>query len=73
VDYIHYNPVKHGWVSRVSDWPIRVFIGMYARDRSRSTGRAAGKAAKVSMLGNERVGFAHPTLASRVSGEPTLI
>jgi putative transposase len=21
VDYIHYNPVKHGLVSRVSDWP----------------------------------------------------
>jgi putative transposase len=20
VDYIHYNPVKHGLVSRVSDW-----------------------------------------------------
>ncbi|TVO74102.1 REP-associated tyrosine transposase [Sedimenticola selenatireducens] len=21
VDYIHYNPVKHGWVKRASDWP----------------------------------------------------
>jgi len=21
IDYIHYNPVKHGWVKRVSDWP----------------------------------------------------
>ena len=21
VDYIHYNPVKHGWVSRPVDWP----------------------------------------------------
>jgi putative transposase len=20
VDYIHYNPVKHGWVTRVTDW-----------------------------------------------------
>ena len=21
VDYIHYNPVKHGWVSRAVQWP----------------------------------------------------
>jgi len=21
VDYIHYNPVKHGWVARAVDWP----------------------------------------------------
>ena len=21
VDYIHYNPVKHSWVSRAVDWP----------------------------------------------------
>lgn len=21
VDYIHYNPAKHGWVSRPVDWP----------------------------------------------------
>jgi len=21
VDYIHYNPVKHGWVTRAADWP----------------------------------------------------
>jgi len=21
VDTIHYNPVKHGWVSSVEDWP----------------------------------------------------
>jgi len=25
VDYIHYNPVKHGWVSRVGDWPYSSF------------------------------------------------
>ena len=24
-DYIHYNPVKHGWVSRVADWPYSSF------------------------------------------------
>jgi putative transposase len=25
VDYIHYNPVKHGHVSQVSDWPYSSF------------------------------------------------
>jgi putative transposase len=25
VDYVHINPVKHGWVSRVSDWPYSTF------------------------------------------------
>ena len=25
VDYIHWNPVKHGWVERVRDWPYSSF------------------------------------------------
>jgi putative transposase len=25
VDYIHYNPVKHGWAARVADWPHSTF------------------------------------------------
>src|SRR5262249_20583379 len=25
VDYIHYNPVKHGHVTRVNDWPYSSF------------------------------------------------
>ena len=25
VDYIHWNPVKHGWVARVVDWPYSSF------------------------------------------------
>jgi putative transposase len=37
VDYIHYNPVKHGWVNRVSDWPYSSFhrfagMGVYSFD-----------------------------------------
>jgi putative transposase len=27
VDYIHWNPVKHGWVRRVVDWPHSSFRG----------------------------------------------
>ena len=25
VDYIHFNPVKHGWAARVADWPHSSF------------------------------------------------
>lgn len=25
IDYIHYNPVKHGWVQRPGDWPYSSF------------------------------------------------
>jgi len=25
VDYVHYNPVKHAWLDRVSDWPYSSF------------------------------------------------
>ena len=37
VDYIHFNPVKHGYVASVSDWPDSSFAefvarGVYARD-----------------------------------------
>lgn len=34
MDYIHFNPVKHGWVARVVDWPHSTFhryvrLGVY--------------------------------------------
>jgi putative transposase len=31
VDYVHYNPVKHGLVTRVSDWPFSSFHRYVAR------------------------------------------
>jgi putative transposase len=31
VDYIHYNPVKHGWVSRAVDWPHSTLHGYIER------------------------------------------
>jgi len=42
VDYIHYNPVKHGLVDRVSDWPYSTFHnmvqeGIYPADWASST------------------------------------
>lgn len=48
VDYIHYNPVKHGLVTRVSDWPHSSFHKFVRRgelpldwggDLAQSTGR----------------------------------
>ena len=34
VDYIHWNPVKHGWIKYVKDWPHSSFrryvaLGIY--------------------------------------------
>ncbi|WP_260295628.1 REP-associated tyrosine transposase [Sedimenticola hydrogenitrophicus] len=39
VDYIHFNPVKHGWTTRVQDWPYSTFHqhvqrGLYPPDWS---------------------------------------
>lgn len=41
VDYIHFNPVKHGYVDRASDWPHSTFNtwvarGMYVPEWGRS-------------------------------------
>ena len=43
MDYLHFNPVKHGHVSRVADWPYSTFhrmveAGMYSRDWAGSEG-----------------------------------
>jgi putative transposase len=37
MDYVHFNPVKHGLVHRVKDWPLSSFhrlvrIGIYPAD-----------------------------------------
>ena len=37
MDYVHFNPVKHGLVRRVADWPFSTFHalvkqGVYASD-----------------------------------------
>jgi len=36
VDYIHYNPVKHGWVSRPVDWPHSTLHGYIERGMARA-------------------------------------
>ena len=37
MDYVHFNPVKHGRVKRVADWPFSIFHrlvkqGVYPQD-----------------------------------------
>jgi hypothetical protein len=39
-DYIHFNPVKHGHVTCVSDWPFSSFHRMVRLGSIRKTGRA---------------------------------
>jgi putative transposase len=43
VDYIHFNPVKHGHVARVCDWPYSTFhqmvrLGIYPEDWAGDSG-----------------------------------
>jgi REP-associated tyrosine transposase len=47
VDYIHYNPVKHGWVRQAVDWPhstLHGYIerGLLPQDWGGTTGGAVG-------------------------------
>ena len=47
VDYIHFNPVKHGLVQRVADWPYSSFhryvrAGQLERDWAGCSDRVAG-------------------------------
>ena len=59
-DYIHFNPVKHGHVSRVADWPYSSFhryvrLGLYAPDWAGDAGKAElggfGEAASLRGVG----------------------
>jgi putative transposase len=48
VDYIHFNPVKHGHVSRVADWPYSSFHhyvrqGTLPADWAGETGQGTGR------------------------------
>ncbi|MGV3629322.1 MAG: REP-associated tyrosine transposase [Betaproteobacteria bacterium] len=31
MDYVHFNPVKHGWVKHVADWPYSTFHALVRR------------------------------------------
>ena len=47
LDYVHVNPLKHGWVKRVQDWPYSTFHryvrdGVYPLDWCGDAGMGAG-------------------------------
>jgi putative transposase len=57
VDYIHFNPVKHGHVGRVQDWPYSTFHRMVREGIIRRIGRATtGMTAEASARGEARRG-----------------
>jgi len=52
VDYIHWNPVKHGWVKRVADWPHSSFHA-YVRRGIYRVDWACGPEIEMSVAGGE--------------------
>lgn len=63
VDYIHYNPAKHGWVERVADWPWSSFhryvrLGWvsadWAADPQRFEGADFGEPASIDQAAQRR-------------------
>ena len=74
VDYLHFNPVKHGHVARVSDWPHSSFHryverGVLDADWGGDMTEPQGSFGE-SMVGTPTdrafarpVGFAHPTVS----------
>ncbi len=63
VDYIHFNPVKHGHVQRAVDLLIRHFTAMCVMGYIRMTGLLRWKVRCWGMINAARVGTkrAHPT------------
>ena len=52
LDYIHYNPVKHGYVAQVVDWPYSTFhryaeAGVYPKDWAGSGEASEGRFGEV--------------------------
>lgn len=52
MDYVHINPVKHGLVARVVDWPYSTFHRLVASGLY-PEGWAAGECVGVEIVGGE--------------------
>ena len=63
VEYIHWNPVKHGYVRSVADWPYSTFHRIDGAERM-LTPTALGLASR-----KERVRGTHPTWAAVFDGQ----
>ncbi len=69
MDYIHYNPVKHGYVMRVADWRYSSFhrfvrLGVYPGDWGGS-GLRDMDLVGVGMMGSLR--STHPTRTTQAA------
>jgi len=56
LDYIHYNPIKHGYVDRVADWPWSSFH-RFVRQGIYDVNWAGGDEGRLKMLDWERFNF----------------
>jgi len=56
VDYIHFNPVKHGHGQRAVDWPHSTFTAMCVMRYMRMTGLLRWKVLCWGMINAARVG-----------------
>jgi putative transposase len=54
-DYIHWNPVKHGYVKEVGRWPFRRFTATCARACIRPIGASRGRISGMMDSGNDVV------------------
>ncbi len=56
LDYIHFNPVKHGYVKHAADWSFPVFNGMSRKAFMRLIGMAGRRVGFNDCVGNELLG-----------------
>ncbi len=59
VDYVYINPLKHGWVTRVADWPYSTFHryvrdGLYPPDWSGTDDFETGERNEMGISENRR-------------------
>jgi putative transposase len=68
IDYIHWNPVKHGWTQRVADWPHSSFQtyvkrGVYTRGLGEESSYLISRLVRHQRCGSLR--SPHPTTRIR--------
>ncbi len=67
IDYVHFNPIKHGYVTRVADWPHSSFHryveqGLLAPDWGGDMKRYPGIVRRMNGGHGAKSAFAHPTV-----------
>lgn len=49
LDYVHFNPIKHGYVTRAADWPYSSFL-RYVREGIYKSDWIGGENGRIQML-----------------------